>query len=214
MRFLDSYYPDNAVGGGIFVWKPDMDRTKHNGGTIISPTVPWSGLPADLSAYLLATGETNPGDLGCWARYNAANSINIEDFGARPDLADNQKPIQAALFHGRCGTVFAGYGLNLDYLAYKTGELLVYRNTRFVGSGMFRTRLEYVGASTYGRLFSAGRTGTIGIVEQVQNVEITGFTLVGYRVDGEARQSDVFAQNALYWNVHHNEINLCTSQCA
>lgn len=42
-------------GGGVFVWSPTMAKSRHNGGTIISPTVPWDGTAAGHASF---TGQT------------------------------------------------------------------------------------------------------------------------------------------------------------
>lgn len=38
-------------GGGVFVWSPTMAKSRHNGGTIISPTVPWDGTAAGHASF-------------------------------------------------------------------------------------------------------------------------------------------------------------------
>lgn len=34
---------DSPRGGGLFIWTPAMPKSNHDGGVIISPTVPWDG---------------------------------------------------------------------------------------------------------------------------------------------------------------------------
>jgi len=58
-------YPDSDVGGGVFYWDGSQLKTGHNGGTIISPTVPWN---SDVSVYNSGVGETDPIGVGCWIR--------------------------------------------------------------------------------------------------------------------------------------------------
>lgn len=43
-----------------------LAKSHNNGGDIISPTVPFSGLQTDIAAFLAGTGETDPGGTGCW----------------------------------------------------------------------------------------------------------------------------------------------------
>ena len=50
--------PSGAIGGGDFVFNPNTPKSEHNGGIIISPTVPWD----DISTinFLNGVGETDP----------------------------------------------------------------------------------------------------------------------------------------------------------
>ncbi|UNM20913.1 hypothetical protein K0P33_05495 [Pseudomonas sp. ArH3a] len=65
---LREYISGTSKGGGVFYWSAGTLKSKHNGGTIISPSVPFSGLQAALPAFLAGTGETNPTGSGCWIR--------------------------------------------------------------------------------------------------------------------------------------------------
>lgn len=82
-----AYHPGGAYGGGAFVWNPSMARTAHNGGTVISPTVPWDGTQATHPAFLLGTGETAPAALGCWVR-PFKSSYSLVDFGGISSFVD------------------------------------------------------------------------------------------------------------------------------
>ena len=78
-------------GGGEFIYRTDVPKNKHNGGTVISPTVPYT----TISAYLLGSGETDPTGTGCWVRdYN--DSVNITWFGAIADgVTDNSASLKS-----------------------------------------------------------------------------------------------------------------------
>lgn len=101
-----SYHPGWAgtsagpVGGGTFVWDASKPKSNHNGGTIISPTVPWNGTQANLSAFLAGTGETTPAGNGCWVRADSGMS-RFSYFGAigngvLDDTASIQKTIDSS----------------------------------------------------------------------------------------------------------------------
>ncbi len=68
--YVNAYHSRNRYkageldGGGQFVYDREMPRSKHDGGNIISPTVPWS---ANVS-YLKGFGESAPLLNGCWVR--------------------------------------------------------------------------------------------------------------------------------------------------
>ncbi len=73
-------------GGGEFVWDAGLAKTSHNGGDIISPTVPWS---TPVNDFLNGTGETDPAGLGCWRRL-WSGEFNALWGGVRLDgLTDN-----------------------------------------------------------------------------------------------------------------------------
>ena len=58
---LKGWHPDSDVGGGILYWDSTRAKSDHNGGTIFSPTVPFSVTTAN---YLNATGEADGGGTG------------------------------------------------------------------------------------------------------------------------------------------------------
>lgn len=71
------------LSGGDFIYY-DLPRSLHNGGTIISPTVPCV-TPFNNSTlidFLKGVGETNPAGRGVWLRIDFA--VNLSNFGADP----------------------------------------------------------------------------------------------------------------------------------
>ncbi|WP_148051372.1 hypothetical protein [Pseudomonas protegens] len=88
---------DGPLGGGDYIWDALRPKTAHNGGTVISPTVPWSGSQATLSAFLAGAGETLPAGLGCWVLSRNVQ-INPFVFGAKgDDVADDTASVQKML---------------------------------------------------------------------------------------------------------------------
>jgi hypothetical protein len=79
-----------ALGGGAFRWAPAVPRTGHNGGTIISPTVPWGGSQSSLADFLAGEGELEPSGLGCWIR--VCDEIRAVDFGVVNDRDVDSSP--------------------------------------------------------------------------------------------------------------------------
>ena len=71
--------PQGPQGGGLFIWSATTPKSSHNGGTIISPTVPWDGNHGTHEAFLLGTGETTPAGNGCWLRMY--KELTSADFG-------------------------------------------------------------------------------------------------------------------------------------
>lgn len=78
---LLGWHPGSDVGGGVLYWDSSRAKSDHNGGTIFSPTVPWTTTTAD---YLNGVGETDPTGFGCWIRSDI-DSINVAWFGAIAD---------------------------------------------------------------------------------------------------------------------------------
>lgn len=61
---LSAWNSGTALGGGILFWDGTKAKSAHNGGTVFSPTVPFT----TVAAYLAGTGETDPAGTGCWVR--------------------------------------------------------------------------------------------------------------------------------------------------
>lgn len=84
---LLSWRPGNKLGGGIFFWNSSRSKDDHDGGNVISPTVP---APADfvtqseVDDFIQGVGETDPGGAGVWER-QGKQFVLVEDFGAIGD---------------------------------------------------------------------------------------------------------------------------------
>lgn len=84
---VKGYWPEfSGHGGGYFTWDATMPRSSHDGGKVISPTVVWSGARNTHTAFMARTGETAPGELGCFVR-RAKPTYYVTDFGAISDWA-------------------------------------------------------------------------------------------------------------------------------
>ena len=91
---LVGWHPGSNVGGDVLVWDSAKLKSEHNGGTIFSPTVPWTVTTAD---YLNAVGETDGAGVGCWVRLKK-QKYSAYDFGAKFDGAtDDQLAIMGAV---------------------------------------------------------------------------------------------------------------------
>lgn len=84
---LAAYHPTSGgtelpVGGGMFVWRPQASKSTHNGGTIISPTVPYTWHDDGVS-YTTGAGESNPTGLGVYVRLKERPwEFTVDEFGA------------------------------------------------------------------------------------------------------------------------------------
>lgn len=92
LRYLPKgYYANTSVGGGNqFYWDTNKPKSAHDGGTVISPTVPWDGSITGLRNFLAATGETAPGTNGCFVMVDKPY-YSITDFGAVADWDNTEK---------------------------------------------------------------------------------------------------------------------------
>lgn len=79
-----SWYAGLNKGGLAFSWSPTTPKSRHNGGTIISPTVPY-GEGDTLGEFLAGNGETNPGGTGCWLADIFEIEYSVLNFGAKGD---------------------------------------------------------------------------------------------------------------------------------
>ncbi|PYI51536.1 hypothetical protein DLM86_24250 [Paenibacillus flagellatus] len=109
MYWVKAYYVGERVGGGEFFYKPDEPKANHNGGDIISSTVPWDGSAAALADFLSGTGETNPGGNGCFVRKSCV--LNPYMFGCL-DGVDLTAGLQA--FAARASTVKGEINWDID----------------------------------------------------------------------------------------------------
>lgn len=88
------YFTDTDKGHGLFEFISTKAKADHNGGTVISPTVPWDGQRANLAGFLSGANETDVGGTGCFVRkYDGA--LNTQWFGtAEAQGIDDYEPLQ------------------------------------------------------------------------------------------------------------------------
>jgi hypothetical protein len=92
---LLGWHPDSDIGGGVLYWDSTKAKSDHNGGTVFSPTVPWS---VTLSDYLSGSGETDPTGFGVWVRKDV-EYVTPENFGGGVAAvgSDNRIAVSAAI---------------------------------------------------------------------------------------------------------------------
>ena len=80
------FYPDTEVGGGEFVWMPNLSKSEHNGGSIINPdhnSFSQSGIGSE--EWYSSTGDsTDDTGSGCWKRPER-ESVDVKEFGITAD---------------------------------------------------------------------------------------------------------------------------------
>lgn len=119
---LASWHPSGdplgrKYGGGVLAWDSSRAKSEHDGGSVFSPTVPWTTTVAD---YLSATGETDPTGFGCFVKTGFKNAAT--EFGAL-DNTDSYASIQAAIDYARASGRVSNVDLG-DDMFYLTGRPL------------------------------------------------------------------------------------------
>lgn len=201
-----SYHPAwqgisaGPAGGGVFVWDPNKAKSSHNGGTIISPTVPWDGTQATLAAFLSGTGETQPSGNGCWIRI-LTTYTSVLDFGAKGDNSVND----AAAIQRAC-----------DYLSTNGGTLFFPRGVYKISSPInwpSRVNLLGVGGHVGSRIVGTHS----GNLFQYTNIDFCIVEKMAF--DGSActafKQTGVaanYTQNVTWQNCHfYGQLSECIS---
>lgn len=81
---VQGHRPGITTGGGRFYWDGAVARNRHNGGTIISPTVPAYTAQTGLAGYLDGSGKLSRPPFGCFVRKIEGHGIRLEWFGWLP----------------------------------------------------------------------------------------------------------------------------------
>lgn len=146
---LDGFHTGSSAGGSPIRWNPSRLKSEHNGGTIISNTVPWSGAFATLADFLNGVGETSPSGSGCYER-TVTKYIEAEWFGVKSnDVAtDNSAPLAKAF-----DAVGAITPPNRPQFLLPTGDTYYSISPNFgefsgvsiIGAGPDNCRLHYTG---------------------------------------------------------------------
>lgn len=139
-----SYFPGFGLGRTRFYWNPNRAKSAHDGGRVISPTVPWDGLYATLPGFLAGTGETVPGGSGVFeaegefnfCQYGAISLAGFDNFNSITKCTVRAMAAKAP-FTGSPGTF--EFSSTLDWS---------YPQLSFTGAGKFATILKYTGGGT------------------------------------------------------------------
>lgn len=133
-----SHFIGTGRGGGVFFFSPETPKTKHNGGTVISPTVPPYNTEDGISGYINGEGEIDPSGTGCFIRKIINEEVSLFDFGALPGHEDSTAAIQKILAETRSND---GTGTNIGDIAVIPEGLFRFGGPITIGSDQ-RIRLS------------------------------------------------------------------------
>lgn len=128
---LAAWNSGTALGGGILFWDGTKAKSAHNGGTVFSPTVPFT----TVAAYLAGTGETDPAGTGCWVRaedgvpslywFGGTSLVDTDSVDAAQAYVSNNS--NEAKVYQRSGNIVIG-GKPLPFTASNRDAFQVSRN--------------------------------------------------------------------------------------
>lgn len=163
---------DAPLGGVNWVWSAQMPRTRHNGGSVRSPTVSWNGSIGTLAAFLAGTGETAPTLKGCWVDVDSTNEEHIEKFGARPGNSSYALANFAAI-RGATTAAITHYPIRLEGMRsvhFGHGEYFIQGNSVLMpnrtqmmalpGAYRYRRGIKYTGQGRHGTILTLVSAGT------------------------------------------------------
>lgn len=195
------YYPGGTSLGALYRWNSGRAKADHDGGKVISPTVPWDGLPGgSLEDFLQKVGETSPGGSGCYEMLGVSGRANPDWYGALGDYdfnifsgTDNVVPFQkaAAALKAKGGAFEVGAG---RYLISDQVEF----SLPVAADGFYRVSLQGLGSGAseivVGGAVGVRLTGgTSADVHSYQRLGGIGFRKVGGIKIGTAIAGDNLA---------------------
>lgn len=145
------YLSGENIGGGALEWDPTMPRSRHNGVTVFSPTVPAPGIFSSLQSYLSGTGETAPSANGCWVRAFSGH-INLAAAGCvQNDATKDNRYAMSAIMEVVGSRAATG---QMPEIHLPIGDIYYsaspnwgkYSGLRIKGPGAGACRLKYTGA--------------------------------------------------------------------
>lgn len=148
-----SFHADQKIGGDLFMWSATIDKSLHDGGYIIDPSVPFPNITVFNTYYTaLNTGG------GVFVRLNNESHVDAENYGAIPltSMVWNCAAIQQALYKAAAFTtpkqVHVGVGVYLTTNPIILSTYPAYGNTirvpQLIGAGRFNTEIWKTANST------------------------------------------------------------------
>jgi len=144
-----------------FIYDEQMDRSKHNGGTILDPTRPFPYKWSDDDKRNEWFNTKVSDNVGCWVMASLKDDVDIMWFGAIGDkTTDDTLSIQQALdycYINRLANVIAPNGIFRVTKTLMIGWGDRYQNIKFIGKGAARQGWSYPfkGTIIYSEVYNA-----------------------------------------------------------
>lgn len=160
---LKGWFTSGTQGAGDFYYDATLARSNHDGGVIVSPTVPYT----TQENYIKAVGETDGAALGCWVRVVSMPWIHTDWYGLNntvdAGIVMNAVSKRAALMRLEVQTRKGTYTLktqwNHTWITNGSGGRYPIPNI-YGDGGEFTTFIcDYAsfGDSTYGAIFTGSK---------------------------------------------------------
>lgn len=159
---LKGWHADSTLGGGEFYYDTTISRSNHDGGVIISPTVPYT----TQESFIKGTGETDSSGSGCWVRVVSMPWIhtdwyglnNTVDAGVVMNAVSKRAALMRLAVQTRKGTYTLKTQWNHTWIPNGTGRYPI--PNIYGDGGEFTTFIcDYasLGDSTYGAIFTGSK---------------------------------------------------------
>lgn len=199
VAILKSFIPGRNAGGGILTWDATMDRSQHNGITILSPSAAWDGTYEGLPAYR-ASGKVGT---GCWVRqYDTcimASWAGVDTTGVW--IMD--EPMRAAAILAwqlnkdlrvDAGTIKAGFSSKVQY----HDKFNLYLDTSVILDNLSNLRIfaeNDVEINTYG----TGPERVVFFLQNCTNCTVEGFNWNSFFTNYSTQPSDSAHRIEEHW---------------
>lgn len=184
---VQEWWPGSNSGGGTFYYDSNRNKSEHDGGTVVSPTVPFSSVYTD---FLNGVGETDPAGKGCWVRVGIDTAKGIDlSWWAPSALTKHSDVIQKALDKAKllkldlylpAGEFILDKPITYDYVSGVSVNGV--RGGNVIGAGAKRTILiqDVAGGNFPNNGVAFRITGSI----DTPSFQIDKFTVKGFSIRG------------------------------
>lgn len=173
VQYVTGFYTDTTVGGGQFKWDATVNKSLHNGGTVIAPEAlaVWSGTPTDVYTMLNWTGAGN----GCFV--SIGYTVTPAMFGA---TANNNSKLCIEKSYAAAKSLGVKNIFEEMFLAESTVDIPSGASSEMIVGGI-KAKTGFASNSPVIRLgnYSAGASGRWEGYAGTLNVDCNGTSAIG-----------------------------------
>lgn len=166
---LSSWHEESQYGGGEFYYDSSIPKSNHDGGCVISPSVPYTS-DANIADYVNGVGETDPSGTGCWVRAGVmeVNGLmyGLGVAGITNHTAQFNKMVTYAATNG--------YGIQLPSGTFRIGAITIPVHQRagglikyFKGKSEKETTIEVLSETTSTSAYGVHFFGSLSVFSSV-----------------------------------------------